>query len=205
MTQKIAFSDIVVKKRAKYVVALGASAGGVEALIEFFEAVPRETGIGFVVIQHLSPTYRSHMNEILARYTDIRIQKAEENILVEADTIYLIPPNTNLFIVKGKFTTEDQDRHISLRRPIDIFFQSMAYDVGSNAIGIILSGAGEDGTLGIQAIKKAGGLLIAQKESTAKFYFMPQSAIETGLIDHILAPDKMAEELVKYIKHHTET
>jgi two-component system CheB/CheR fusion protein len=205
LIKKIEISAIDVRKRANYIVAIGASAGGVEALIEFFKAVPRETGIGYVVIQHLSPTYKSHMDEILALYTDMRIQKADENILVEADTIYLNTANTNLFIVKGRFITEDRDLRIGIKHPIDLFFQSLACDAGSNAIGIILSGAGEDGTLGIRAIKIAGGLVMAQEESTAQFYFMPRSAIETGLIDHILAPDKMAEELVSYIRHLTGT
>lgn len=201
MTQEIKLSEIEVRKRANYIVAIGASAGGVEALQDFFKAVPRDTGIGFVVILHLSPSYNSQMAEILAWFTELRIRKAAKNMLVEADTIYVITPHTNLFIVQGELIIEDQGLRIDVTHTIDIFFQSMAADIGRNAIGNILSGAGEDGTHGIRAIKEAGGLVMAQEKSTAKFYYMPGSAIETGLVDHILAPGKMAEELVKYIKH----
>ncbi len=198
MTQKSETSDIEVIKRANCIVAIGASAGGLEALKEFFKALPKDMGIGFVVIQHLSPNYNSRLDEILAGYTELRIRKAKTNMLVEADNIYLITPRTNLFIVQGRLVVEEQDVRIVLRHPIDIFFQSMASDIGRNAIGIILSGAGSDGTLGICAIKKAGGLVLVQEESTALFNFMPRSAIETGLVDHILGPGKMAIELVKY-------
>jgi two-component system CheB/CheR fusion protein len=188
-------------KRANYIAAIGASAGGLEALQEFFKAVPLDSGIGFVVIQHLSPDYKSLMDELLARYTKLPIRKALDNMLVEADTVYLIPPRKNLTIFHGKLLLEDQGARSGLILPIDIFFRSLANDLGKNAIGIVLSGTGSDGTLGTRAIKEAGGMVMAQEETTAKFDGMPRSTISTGLVDYILPPGKMPEELVNYIKH----
>jgi two-component system CheB/CheR fusion protein len=188
-------------QRASYIAAIGASAGGLEALQEFFKAVPLDSGIGFVVIQHLSPDYKSLMDELLARHTKLRIEKANDGMVVEADAIYLIPPRKNLSIFHGKLMLEDQGVRSGLILPIDIFFRSLASDLGKNAIGIILSGTGSDGTLGTRAIKEAGGMVMAQEEHTAKFDGMPRSTINTGLVDYILPPGKMPEELINYIKH----
>jgi two-component system CheB/CheR fusion protein len=189
------------KPKADYVVGIGASAGGLEALQEFFKAVPLNTGIAYVVIQHLSPDYKSLMDELLARYTRLAIKKAKDGMLVEPDTIYLIPPRNNLSIFHGKLVLEDQGSRSGLNLPIDIFFRSLAADVGKKSIGIILSGTGSDGTLGTRAIKEAGGMVMAQDERTARFDGMPRSSISTGLVDYILPPGKMPEELVNYIKH----
>ncbi len=189
------------QKRAEYIVGVGASAGGLEALQEFFKAVPLATGIGFVVIQHLSPDYKSLMDELLARYTKLRILKAQDGMLVEPDTIYLIPPRNNLSIFHGKLMLEDQGVRSGIILPIDIFFRSLAKDVEKNAIGIILSGTGSDGTLGTRAIKEAGGMVMAQDEHTAKFDGMPRSSISTGLVDYILPPREMPEALLNYLKH----
>ncbi|NTV47688.1 MAG: chemotaxis protein CheB, partial [Chlorobiales bacterium] len=184
-----------VHKRAEYIVGVGASAGGLEALQEFFKAVPLQTGIGFVVIQHLSPDYKSLMDELLARYTKLRILKAKDGMLVEPDTIYLIPPRNNLSIFHGKLMLEDQGVRSGIILPIDIFFRSLAKDVEKNAIGIILSGTGSDGTLGTRAIKEAGGMVMAQDEHTAKFDGMPRSSISTGLVEgfHIVTARAVLE------------
>lgn len=189
------------QKQAEYIVGIGASAGGLEALQEFFKAVPLKTGIGYVVIQHLSPDYKSLMDELLARHTKLPIKKAVDGMLVEPDTIYLIPPRKNLSVFHGKLLLEDQGSRSGLILPIDIFFRSLANDLNKKAIGIILSGTGSDGTLGTRAIKEAGGMVMAQDEQTAKFDGMPRSSISTGLVDYILPPDRMPEELVNYIKH----
>ncbi len=186
---------------AEYIVGIGASAGGLEALQEFFKAVPAKTGIGFVVIQHLSPDYKSLMDELLARHTRLKIEKAEDGMLVEADTIYLIPPRKNLSIFHGKLILEDQGARSGIILPIDIFFRSLAADREKRAIGIILSGTGSDGTLGTRAIKEAGGMVMAQDVETAKFDGMPRSSISTGLVDYILPPREMPEALVHYLKH----
>jgi two-component system CheB/CheR fusion protein len=188
-------------KRAEYIVGVGASAGGLEALQEFFKAVPLDSGIGFVVIQHLSPDYKSLMDELLARHTSLRILKAKNGMLVEPDTIYLIPPRNNLTIFHGKLVLEDQGTRNGIILPIDIFFRSLAKDIEKNAIGIILSGTGSDGTLGTRAIKEAGGMVMAQSEHTAKFDGMPRSSISTGLVDYILPPKEMPDALVNYLKH----
>lgn len=189
------------QKQAEYIVGIGASAGGLEALQEFFKAVPLETGIGYVVIQHLSPDYKSLMDELLARHTKLPIKKAGDGMVVEPDTIYLIPPRKNLSVFHGKLLLEDQGSRSGLILPIDIFFRSLANDLTKKAIGIILSGTGSDGTLGTRAIKEAGGMVMAQDEQTAKFDGMPRSSISTGLVDYILPPDRMPIELVNYIKH----
>jgi len=201
MKKKETLPEAIAKKRAEYIVGIGASAGGLEALQEFFKAVPMQTGIAYVVIQHLSPDYKSLMDELLARYTKLTILKAKDGMLVEPDTIYLIPPRNNLSIFHGKLILEDQGSRSGLILPIDIFFRSLALDIGKNAIGIILSGTGSDGTLGTRAIKEAGGMVMAQDERTAKFDGMPRSSISTGLVDYILPPAKMPEELVNYLKH----
>lgn len=183
------------------VVAIGASAGGLEAIQEFFRAMPPDSGLAFVVIQHLSPDYRSLMDELLARYTRMRILKAEENMPVEANTIYLIPPRKNLRIFHDRLLLEDQNLRKGLNLPIDIFFRSLAAEKGKHAIGIILSGTGSDGALGTRAIKEAGGMIMVQDDASAKFDGMPRSSISTGLVDYVLPPSQMPEELLNYLKH----
>jgi two-component system CheB/CheR fusion protein len=183
------------------VVGIGASAGGLEAIQEFFRAMPIDSGLAFVVIQHLSPDYRSLMDELLARYTRMRILKAEESMPVEPDTIYLIPPRKNLRIFHDKLMLEDQNLRKGLNLPIDIFFRSLAAEKGKHAIGIILSGTGSDGTLGTRAIKEVSGMVMVQDDVSAKFDGMPRSSISTGLVDYVLPPARMPEELLNYLKH----
>jgi two-component system, chemotaxis family, CheB/CheR fusion protein len=188
-------------KLAEYIVGIGASAGGLEALQDFFRAMPENTGMGFVVIQHLSPDYKSLMDELLARHTRLRIIKVEDGMPVEPDTIYLIPPRKNLSVFHGKLILEDQGIRNRIILPVDIFFRSLAVDKEKKAIGVILSGTGSDGTLGTRAIKEAGGMIMVQDEATAKFDGMPRSSISTGLVDYILPPADMAEAIVNYTRH----
>ncbi|MBN2693103.1 PAS domain-containing protein [bacterium] len=183
------------------VVGIGASAGGLEALQDFFKNMPTKTGLAFVVIQHLSPDYKSVMDELLARQTSIPISIAENGVNVEADHIYLIPPRKNISIFHNKLFLEEQNLKKGLNLPIDIFFRSLSADKGKNTIGVILSGTGSDGTLGTRAIKEAGGMVMVQDEQSAKFDGMPRSSIATGLVDYILPPSKMPEALINYIKH----
>lgn len=185
-----------------YYVGIGASAGGLEALEGLFKAMPQDTGLTFIVIQHLAPDYKSLMNELLARHTKMEILVAEDGMTTKANTIYLIPPRNNLSIFHGKLYLEEQKTYqhrISL--PIDIFFRSLAKDQEKKAIGIVLSGTGSDGTLGVRAIKEAGGMVMVQDEESAKFDGMPRSSISTGIVDYVLPPQKMPEELLNYIKH----
>jgi len=189
-------------KENLYYVGLGASAGGLESLEKFFKNIPSDTGLVFIVIQHLSPDYKSLMNELLARHTKMEIHIAEERMEALPNNIYLIPPRTNLSIFHGKLFLEKQKQqkhHIAL--PIDYFFRSLAKDQGENAIGIILSGTGSDGTLGVKAIKGTGGLVIAQDQKSAKFDGMPKSSINTGVVDYILPPEQMPEKLVEFVNY----
>lgn len=182
-------------------VGVGASAGGLEALEEFFSNMPPDTGLAFMVIQHLSPDYKSMMLELLSRRTKMNVYKAEDGMLVEPNCIYLIPPKKNMTIFHAKLYLTEQDHGGGLNLPIDIFFRSLAVDQGKKAVGVVLSGTGSDGTLGIRAIKEVDGMAMVQDYSTAKFDGMPKSAIATGQVDYILPPSKMPEELIKYIKH----
>lgn len=183
------------------VVGIGASAGGLEALQEFFRNMPVNSGMAFVVIQHLSPDYKSLMDELLARYTSMPISIITDGVVIVPDHIYLIPPRRNVVIYQGKLLLEDQSLRKGLNLPVDIFFRSLALERGKNAIGVILSGTGSDGTLGTRAIKENGGMIMVQDEESAKFDGMPRSSIATGLVDYILPPDKMPEALDNYVKH----
>lgn len=188
-------------KNSFYVAGVGASAGGLEALQEFFKSVSMQSGVAYVVVQHLSPDYKSLMDELLARHTKLPIKKIESGMELLPDTIYLIPPKHNLTVFHGKLLLEENHLNRSVNLPIDIFFRSLAADLGTRSVGIILSGTGSDGTLGIKAIKEAGGMVMVQSEKTAKFDGMPKSSIATGLVDYILPPAEMPEALLNYIKH----
>ncbi len=184
-----------------FVAGLGASAGGLEALGSFFEAMSDDSGIGFVVIQHLSPDHKSMMSELLARNTRMPVCQAEDGMPVEPNHVYLIPPKKCLTLFKGHLMLADWDSKKGPNLPIDLFFSSLAGDCGERAIGIALSGTGSDGTRGIRSIKEAGGLVMIQDEHSAKFSGMPHSAIATGLADFILPASDMPDALLKFIKH----
>lgn len=185
------------------VVGLGASAGGLEALQTFFACMPKNTGLSFVVIQHLSPDYKSLMVELLSKTTEMQVLRIEDGMPLKPDCVYLIPPKKNVTIFHQKLLLTDQDHNHNrgLNLPIDLFFRSLAEDLGERAVGIVLSGTGSDGTRGIRAIKENGGLVMAQEPTSAKFDGMPGSVIATGLADYILPPDKMPAELIKFVQH----
>ena len=184
-----------------FVAGLGASAGGLEALGSFFEAMPDDSGIAFVVIQHLSPDHKSMMAELLGRNTRMPVCQAEDGMPVEPNHVYLIPPKKCLTIFHGKLVLTEWDSNKGPNLPIDLFFSSLAEDHGERAIAIALSGTGSDGTRGIRAIKEAGGLVMIQDEHSAKFSGMPHSAIATGLADYILPAPDMPPALLKLIQH----
>lgn len=188
-------------KAPQYFVGIGASAGGLEALDAFFSQMPVDSGMSFIVIQHLSPDYKSLMVELLSKRTAMNVRRAEEGMAAEANTVYLIPPRKQLTIFHGKLILSDIDHSKGINLPIDIFFRSLAEDQGEKSIGIILSGTGSDGVRGIRAIKEAGGMVMVQSEDSAKFNGMPRAAIATGLPDIILAPDAMPGKLVSFAKH----
>ena len=184
-----------------YYVGVGASAGGLEALESFFTPMPAESGMAFIVIQHLSPDYKSMMVELLSKRTAMPVRRAEEGMLVEANSLYLIPPKKNLSIFHGKLLLSESDHSRGLNLPIDVFLRSLADDQGEKSIGVILSGTGRDGVRGIRAIKEAGGMVMVQSEESARFDGMPRAAISTGLADFILAPDEMPPKLLSFVRH----
>ncbi len=184
-----------------HVVGVGASAGGLEALESFFSPMPADTGMAFVVVQHLSPDFRSVMDELLARWTQIPIHRVVDGMQVEPNAIYLIPPKKDMIISGGKLLLTDKEPGHGLTLPIDIFLRSLAHDAGSRAIGVILSGTGSDGSRGICEIHDAGGLVLVQDPDSAKFDGMPKSAVETGVVDAVCRPIEMASNLLAYIEH----
>ncbi|MCC7420260.1 MAG: response regulator [Planctomycetaceae bacterium] len=182
------------------IVGVGASAGGLESLERLFRSMPVETGMAFVVIQHLSPDFKSLMDELLARYTEIPIFRAEDGMPVRENSIYLIPPRKEMIISGRKLLLTDKDPQQALSMPIDRFFRSLAQDAGRYAIGVILSGSGSDGSRGVRDIHHAGGLVLCESEETAKFDGMPLATMETGDVDGVMAPEEIPQALVKHAR-----
>ena len=178
------------------VVGIGASAGGLRSLESLFDHMPSDTGMAFVIIQHLSPDFKSLMDEILARHTDMAISIATHGMKVEPNHVYLIPASKELRIVDQKLTLAEFTENI--HKPINTFFRSLAESCGSNCTGIVLSGTGSDGTDGIQVIFRAGGLTIGESVESAEFDGMPRSAAATGCLDYVLAAKEIAPLLVKH-------
>ena len=182
-------------------VGIGASAGGLEAIETFFKNMPAKNKLAFVVVQHLSPDYKSLMVELLSKKTEMPVHRAEEGMAVEAGSVYLIPPKKNLTIFHGKLLLNDKVSSKGINLPIDIFLRSLAEDQGERAIAVILSGSGSDGTRGVRAIKELGGMVMVQTEDSAKFDGMPRAAISTGVADFVLPPDEMPDQLLAYVAH----
>ena len=188
-------------KKSFPIVGIGASAGGLEALETFFDHLPPAPGMALVVIQHLSPKHKSIMGQILQRHTSLPVQEVADGLEVAPDTVYFNSPGREVAIFNGKLHLVEPRTDQVVRLPIDYFFRSLAEDLGERAICIVLSGTGSDGTLGVQAVKGAGGLTLAQEERQAQYPFMPRSAILTGMVDHVLPAEEMAAELVRYVQH----
>jgi two-component system CheB/CheR fusion protein len=184
-----------------YVVGIGASAGGLEALERLFRKVPVDTGMAFVVVQHLSPDFVSMMDELLVRQTVLPVHTVSDGMEIEPNAIYLIPPRKEMIISGGRLLLTDKDPAQGLTLPIDLFFRSLAQELGSQAIGVILSGTGSDGSRGIRAIHEAGGLAMVQQEDTALFDGMPKSALATGTIDLVLPPEELAAALGRFARY----
>ncbi|HEY4187987.1 MAG TPA: chemotaxis protein CheB, partial [Polyangia bacterium] len=177
---------------------IGASAGGLEAIETFFDNLPQQTGLAFVIIQHLSPDFKSMMDELLARHTALPIHLVENGMPVEADHVYLIPPKNEMIISGGRLLLSAQERHHERTLPIDIFFRSLAQDCGSRGVAIVLSGGGSDGSRGIREVHQAGGLVIVQDADTAQFDGMPRTAAESGVAHWVLPPSDMPRILVEH-------
>ncbi len=180
------------------IVAIGASAGGLEALEKLFAGLSSQSGATFVVIQHLSPDHKSMMANLLARHTAMPVVMVEQDMPIEPNRVYLIPPGSIMHMGAGKLTlTPKNPRTLTL--PIDVFFKSMAEHYGARSVGVVLSGTGSDGTRGAAAINDSGGFLIAQEPDDAKFDGMPRSVIATGLVDAILPVDQIGARLLAHI------
>jgi len=182
-----------------FVVALGASAGGLDALEKLVSELPADTGAAFVVIQHLSPDHKSMMASLLARHTPMPVLMVETDTPIEANHVYLISPGV-LMHTDGRLLRLRPKSPRSLILPVDVFFQSLATHHGRHAVGVILSGTGSDGTRGAGAINEAGGLLLAQAPDNAKFDGMPRSVIATGLVDAVLPVEQMAQRIVAHVR-----
>ena len=179
------------------IIGLGASAGGLEALEQFLRAVPDGTGMAFVVVQHLDPTHPSILTEILQRSSRLPVQEVQDQMRAEPDHVYVIPPNRDMVIFHGVLQLSEPTEARGHRLPIDAFLRSLAEDQAEHAVGIILSGTGSDGTLGLRAIDGAGGLCLVQDPATARYDGMPSSAIAVGHAIRVLVPDTMPGVLIE--------
>lgn len=185
----------------KLIVGIGASAGGLEALQRLFEHLPSDTGLAFVVVQHLSPDFKSLMDELLGRHTEMSVFRVEDGMQVRLDAVYLIPPKKEMIISNGRLLLTEKDPAQGPTLPIDHFFRSLAQDVEQRSVAIVLSGTGSDGSRGILDVREAGGLVIAQDVETARFDGMPKAAVETGVVDLVLSPEQIAETLLRCADH----
>lgn len=194
-------NELAVANNSPVVVGIGASAGGLEALEDFFSHVPTPCNISFVVIQHLDPTYKGIMPELLQRATKMEVMQAVDNTKVKPNCVYVIPPNENLSIKEGSLFLEGPVDDHNLRLPIDYFFQSLAEDQRERAVTVILSGMGSDGTEGLRSIKEYNGLSLVQSVDSAKFDSMPSSIINAGLADIIAPAEELPGHLIEFLKH----
>lgn len=185
------------------IVGIGASAGGLEAFEAFFKNMDPNSGMAFVLVQHLDPTHRSILSELIGRFARMPVEEATQGVEVEPNHVYVIPANRDLAILNNRLQLLDPSGPRHLRLSIDYFFRSLAQEAGHRAIGIILSGTGTDGTLGLRAIKGEGGLALVQDTVSAAYDGMPRSAIATGLADAILPPSEMARQLLAYARDAT--
>jgi two-component system CheB/CheR fusion protein len=185
------------------IVGIGASAGGLAAFEAFFSGMPadKDPGMAFVLVQHLAPDHKSILADLVKRYTKMQVSEVEDGMVVRPNCTYIIPPNRDMALLNGALHLLEQGSPRGLRLPIDYFFRSLAQDQRERTIGIVLSGSGSDGTLGVRAIKGEGGLAMAQEPESAEYDNMPRSAIATGLVDYVLPPAEMAAQLIAYTKH----
>lgn len=183
-------------KSEQYIIAIGASAGGMEQINTFFDFTPLD-GVSYIVIQHLSADYKSMMKLLLAKHSKLNIVEAANNMLIEVNKVYLIPSKNVMTVKDGRLFLTDKVQGVNLT--INTFFTSLAGERGGKAIGVILSGTGSDGTEGIKAIKKAGGLLIASDPKSSEFDQMPANAIATGLVDYVIPPNEMPKVIADYV------
>src|SRR5712692_9456385 len=182
------------------VVGIGASAGGLEAFTHLLKHLPADTGMGFVLVQHLDPDHESALAQILARATSMPVREVANELRIAPNHVYIIPPNTDMATAQGVLKLQRRQAGRAPHHSIDFFFESLAQDQHECAIGVILSGTASDGTLGMEAIKAEGGITFAQDES-ARYDSMPRSAIAAGCVDFVLPPENIAKELARIARH----
>ena len=182
------------------IVGIGASAGGLSPIQEFFDYMPSDSGLAFVIVQHLSPDFKSLMDELLARHTEMKIHKVTDGIDVQPNSVYLIPPGENMMLSQGTLLLSKQTGGRGLNLPIDIFFSSLAEGAGEQAIAVVLSGTGSDGSRGIVDVRERGGVIFVQDPDSAAFDGMPLSAAQSGVVDAMLPPQEIPDRILSYVK-----
>jgi len=197
-------TDVASSEAPFPIVAIGASAGGLEAFSNLLRSLPAEPGLALIFIPHLDPTHESAMVELLSRTTRLPVLQAAEGMRVAVNRVYVLPPNSDMTIAEGVLHLVQREAGRGHHMPIDTFFQSLADDQASNAIGVILSGTANDGTLGLIAIKDNAGITFAQDPNSAKYDGMPNSAMASGVVDYVLPPDRIALELVRVPNQRSE-
>jgi two-component system, chemotaxis family, CheB/CheR fusion protein len=181
-------------------VGIGASAGGLVALEQFLKHVPPNSGLAYIVVQHLDPTQKAMLAELLQRATKMPVHEAADGTPVEPDHVYVIPPNSELSVHAGLLRLETPGEPRGLRLPVNVLFSSLAGAQGDRAIAVVLSGMGSDGMLGMQAVKAVGGLSVVQQPDTAQFDSMPKSVINAGCADIVGAPSELPARILAYIQ-----
>jgi len=199
--QSISYSGTQTKKGVFPVVGVGFSEGGLEAIEKFFSSLGSDSGMAFVLIQHISAEKEGVMIEPIKEFTEMQVMLIEDRMEIRPNRVYLAPPDRNTAVLHGKLHLMPPPSQKGRRLSIDFFFHSLAKDRAEKAICIILSGNGTDGTLGLKSVKEAGGIAMVQHPESARYRAMPESAIATGLVDYILPVEKMPGELIKYVSH----
>jgi two-component system, chemotaxis family, CheB/CheR fusion protein len=194
-------SEPEARQRPFPVVGIGASAGGLEAFTSMLQALPADTHMAFVLVQHMSPTHESLLSGLLAPHTRMPVEQAKDGMSIAADHVYVIPPDCNMGIMNGTLHLLPRRKGAAQHMPIDFFLRSLAEDQKNNAIGVILSGTASDGALGMRAIKGEGGITMAQDPATARYDGMPRAAIGAGAIDVVLPIEQLAAEITKIGRH----
>ncbi len=182
------------------IVGIVASAGGLDAFKKFFRELPADGGMAFVLVPHLDPSHESLMVELLGKLTSMPVVEARQGMIVEVNCVYIIPPRNFLAISNGRLQLSEPPKERSWQTSIDFFLRSLAQDQQERAIGIVLSGTGSHGALGVREIKLAGGMTMAQQPDTAEYDQMPTNAIATGQIDCVMPPEQMPAALVNYVE-----
>ncbi len=194
---KPAKAELLYAARNFDVIAMGASAGGLNALIQVLKKLPKDFPSSIVVVQHLAPTHKSWIADLLGRSTPLKVKQAEHGEILLPGTVYTAPPDEHLLVGPGKIQLAHTQLVRFSRPSIDLLFESVAGMYGSRSVGVILSGSGKDGAEGIRTIKESGGITIVQTPETAEFRPMPEAAIQTGCVDWVLRLEEIGEKLTE--------